>query len=91
MMQSFKRFDVRVKKSYQQRLGNRRSRRIQQHLHKISKDIVQRAIESKSMIVLEDLKGIRKLYKKGNRQGNKYRRRLNSWSFYELQRQITYK
>ncbi|MHB8547251.1 MAG: RNA-guided endonuclease InsQ/TnpB family protein [Nitrosotalea sp.] len=91
VMSSFKRFDVRVKKHFQQRLGNRRSRRIQQHLHKISKDIVQRAVESKSMIVLEDLKGIRKLYRKGNGQGYKYRRKLNSWSFYELQRQITYK
>lgn len=91
VMSSFKRFDVRVKRHFQQRLGNRRSRRIQQYLHKISKDIIQRAKESKSMIVLEDLKGIRKLYRKGNGQGNKYRRKLNSWSFYELQRQITYK
>ncbi|MDE1767449.1 MAG: transposase, partial [Thaumarchaeota archaeon] len=91
VISSFKRMDVRVKKSYQQRLGNRRTRRIKQHLHKISKDIVQRAVQTKSMIVLEDLKGIRKLYKCGNGQGNKYRRRLNSWSFYELQRQIQYK
>ena len=91
VLASFKRFDVRVKKHYQQRLGNRRSRRIQQHLHKISKDIVQRAISQKAMIVLEDLKGIRKLYRKGNGQGNKFRRKLNSWSFYELQRQIEYK
>jgi putative transposase len=88
---SFKRFDIRVKKSFQHRLGNRRSRRIQQHLHKISKDIVQRAVESKSMIVMEDLTGIRKLYRKGNGQGKNYRRKLNSWSFYELQRQIQYK
>jgi putative transposase len=43
------------------------------------------------MIVFEDLKGIRKLYKKGNGQGNKFRRRLNSWSFYEFQRQVQYK
>ncbi|MGI0018029.1 MAG: RNA-guided endonuclease InsQ/TnpB family protein [Nitrosotalea sp.] len=91
VISSFKRFDVRVKRHFQQRLGNRRSRRIQQCLHKISKDIIQRAKESKSMIVFEDLKGIRKLYRKGNGQGNKYRRKLNSWSFYELQRQITYK
>ena len=91
VISSFKRFDVRVKRHLQQRLGNRRSRRIQQYLHKLSKDIVQRAVETKSMIVLEDLKGIRKLYRKGNGQGNKYRRKLNSWSFYELQRQITYK
>ncbi|HEX5457603.1 MAG TPA: transposase, partial [Candidatus Nitrosotalea sp.] len=91
VLSSFKRFDVRVKRHFQQRLGNRRSRRIQQHLHIISKNIVQKAVESKSMIVLEDLKGIRKLYRKGNGQGKRYRRRLNSWSFYELQRQIQYK
>ena len=48
-------------------------------------------MQSKSMIIMEDLKGIRKLYRKGNGQGNKYTRKLNSWSFYELQRQITYK
>jgi len=88
---SLKRFDVRVKRHFQQRLGNRRSRRIQQHLHKISRDIVERVVVSKSMIVFEDLKGIRKLYRKGNGQGNKYRRKLNSWSFYELQRQVEYK
>ena len=43
------------------------------------------------MIVLEDLKGMRKLYRKGNGQGKKFRRKLNSWSFYELERQIQYK
>jgi putative transposase len=91
VLSCFKRNDVRVKKHYQQRMGNRRSRRIKQYLHIISKDIVQKAVESKSIIVLENLKGIRKLYRKGNGQGNKYRRRLNSWSFYELQRQIKYK
>ncbi|MDE1878347.1 MAG: transposase [Thaumarchaeota archaeon] len=91
VISSFKRFDVRKKKHFQKRLGNRRARRIQQHLHKISKDIVSRAVQSKSIIILEDIKSIRKLYRKGNDQGTKYRRRLNSWSFYELQRQITYK
>ncbi len=40
---------------------------------------------------MEDLKGIRKLYRRGNGQGRKYRRKMNSWSFYELQRQIEYK
>jgi len=91
VLASFKRLDIRVKKHFQKRLGNRRTRRTQQHLHIISKDIVRNAVDSKSMIVLEDLKGIRKLYRKGNGQGKKYRRRLNSWSFYELQRQIEYK
>lgn len=40
---------------------------------------------------MEDLKGLRKLYHRGNGQGNDYRARLNSWSYYELQRQIEYK
>lgn len=42
-------------------------------------------------IILEDLKGIRKLYRKGNGQGSEHRAKMNSWSFYELQRQIEYK
>ena len=33
---------------------------------------------------MEDLKGIRRMYQKGNGQGTHYRSRLNSWSFYEL-------
>ena len=48
-------------------------------------------LQTKSMIVFEDLKGINKIYRKGNGQGNKYRRRPNSWPFYELQRQVEYK
>jgi len=88
---SFRRNDVRMKNKFFTQRRNRQSRRIQQYLHKISKDIIQRAVQSKSMIVFEEIKGIRKLYKKGNGQGNRYRRKLNSWSFYELQRQVEYK
>ena len=88
---SFTRNDVRVKNKFFNQRMNRQTRRIQQYLHKISKDVVERAVKSKSMIVFEDLKGIRKLYRRGNGQGNKYRRKLNSWSYFELQRQIQYK
>jgi putative transposase len=88
---SFRRNDRRVKNRFFKQRRNRQSRRIQQLLHKISKDIVQRATKSRSMIVFEELKGIRKLYKKGNGQTRRFRRRLNSWSFYELQRQVVYK
>ena len=91
VISSLKRNDHRIRKRFYQKLGNRRTRRVNQFLHKISKDIVSRAVQSKAMIVFEDLKGIRKLYRKGNGQGNKYRRKLNGWSFYELQRQVEYK
>jgi putative transposase len=88
---AFRRNDRRVKNRFYTKIRGRQTRRISQYLHKISKDIVQKAKESKAMLVFEDLKGIRKLYRKGNGQGNNYRRKLNSWSFYELQRQIQYK
>ncbi|MDE1829179.1 MAG: IS200/IS605 family accessory protein TnpB-related protein [Thaumarchaeota archaeon] len=88
---SFKRNDHRIRQKIYSKLGNRKTRRVKQFLNRISKDIVQKAKESKSMIVLEDIKGIRKLYRKGNYQGKRYRGMMNSWPFYELQRQIQYK
>ena len=88
---SFKRNDHRIRQKIYSKNGNRRARRIKQFLNRISKDIVQKAKKSNSMIILEDLKGIRKLYRRGNGQGNKHRATMNSWPFYELQRQIQYK
>lgn len=87
----FHRNDHRVKKQFWKQKDHRMQNRTKQFIHKISKDIVNNAIQQKAMIVLEDLKGIRKLYRKGNGQGNKYRKKLNGWQFYELQRQIEYK
>ncbi|HVC26809.1 MAG TPA: hypothetical protein VND40_01485 [Nitrososphaerales archaeon] len=65
--------------------------RLQRHkvghiLHLTSRAVVDRAKNEKFGIVMEDLKGIRRLYRKGNGQGRSYRHRLNSWSYYELQR-----
>ncbi|MDE1872011.1 MAG: transposase [Thaumarchaeota archaeon] len=88
---SFKRNDHRIRQKIYSKLGSRRARRIKQFLNLVSKDIVSKARESCSMIVLEDIKGIRKLYRKGNGQGRKYRGMMNSWPFYELQRQVQYK
>jgi putative transposase len=42
-------------------------------------------------IAMEKLTDIRKLYRRGNWQGCRYRGRMNSWSYAELQRQIEYK
>jgi len=91
VISSFKRNDSRIRQKIYSKLGNRRARRVKQFLNRISKDIVQKAKESNSMIILEDIKGIRKLYRKGNYQGREHRAMMNSWPFYELQRQIQYK
>jgi putative transposase len=88
---AFKRNDSRVKKHLAQKHGRRRKTRVNQLLHKVSKAIVQRAKEKKAAIVFEDIKNIRRLYQRGNNQLRDYRFKMNSWSFYELKRQIEYK
>src|SRR5438876_8368001 len=49
------------------------------------------AVQRRTAIVLENIEGIRSLYRKGNGQGRKYRGRMNGWSFGEAQRQIEFK
>jgi len=56
----------------------------------VTKRIVGLAVEQRTAIVLENITGIRSLYRRGNGQGRKYRGRVNSWNFGEVQRQIEY-
>ena len=71
--------------------GRNEKNRTVQRLHKISKAIAQYAYQKNYCIVMENLKGIRKLYRKGNGQAPSFRGRMNSWTFNEIQRQIEYK
>ena len=82
-----KRNDVRIRKKIFSKYGKKQTNRVNALLHITSKKIVSQ----NQGIVMENLKGIRKLYHKGNGQGKKFRGRMNTWSFYELQRQIEYK
>ncbi|MGI0069899.1 MAG: IS200/IS605 family accessory protein TnpB-related protein, partial [Nitrosopumilaceae archaeon] len=83
----FRRNDSRIKKKIFQKYGKLQKNRVHNILHYTSTKI----ISQNSGIIMENLKGIRKLYRKGNGQGRKHRGKMNSWSFYELQRQIEYK
>lgn len=83
----FRRNDSRIRKKIFQKYGKLQTNRVHNILHCTSKKITSQD----SGIIMEDIKGIRKLYRKGNGQGTKYREKMNSWSFYELQRQIEYK
>jgi putative transposase len=65
----------------------RNDRRVNQYLHKITKDIIHKAKETKSALVLEDIKGIRKLYRKANCQGNKFGRKLGHFTNFTVTRQ----
>jgi putative transposase len=88
---SFKRNDHRIRKMLYSKYGTRRKNRVNQILHKVSKDVVQNAVQNKHALVFEDIRHIRKLYQKGNWQGKKYRGTMNGWSFSEIKRQIDYK
>jgi len=83
--------DRRIKQKFLSKYGRRERQRTVQALHRISKEIVRKAKESRSRIVLEKLTNIRQSARRGNGQGRKLRGRLNRWSFHELQKQIEYK
>lgn len=83
----FKRNDVRISKKIFQKYGIKQRCKTKQIIHTISKKLVFQ----KKQIILEDLNGIRKLYRRGNGQGTKYRSRLNTWPFYEFRNQLEYK
>jgi len=83
--------DRRVGRALHQKYGKREHDRCSQFLHRITGTIVKHAKENHLGIRLERLKGIRKLYQRGNHQGALYRGRMNSWMFGEIQRQIEYK
>jgi len=86
-----RRNDARIRQQVTTKYGRKQREKVKQILHHASKQIVQQAKERRFGIVMENLTGIRKLYRKGNGQGHFYRGRMNSWSFAELQRQIEYK
>jgi putative transposase len=91
IVRSFKRNDVRIRQSVSSKYGRRRSERVKQIIHGVTKQIVQEAKAKKHAIVFEEIRGIRNLYRKGNGQGKAFRGRMNSWPFHEVKRQIEYK
>jgi len=91
IVRSFKRNDVRIRRQVAAKYGQRRQERVRQILNRVSKTIVTEAKKNKQVIAFENIGGIRKLYRKGNGQGCKFRGRMNSWPFHELKRQVEYK
>jgi putative transposase len=88
---SLKRYDSRIRERLASKYGRRQRARTRHLLHNATKRIVAEAVESREAIVLENIEGVRRLYRKGNYQGRRYRRRMNGWSYAEAQRRIEYK
>jgi putative transposase len=91
IIRSFKRNDTRMRTIIVGKYGERRRNRVTQLLHRVTKNIVESALNKKQGIVFEDIREIRRLYRKGNGQGRHYRARMNGWPFHEVKRQVEYK
>jgi len=91
IISSFKRDDYRIREDLSSKYGRRRHNRTQHVLHNTTKAIVADALKHKEAIVLENIEGIRRLYRRGNGQGPRRRHRMNSWRYGEAQRQLVYK
>jgi len=87
----FSRNDLKIGRGIYKKYGRLEKNRVAWLLHNVSANIVLQARLKRQAIVMEDLRGIRRLYRKGNGQGPCYRARMNDWSFAEVQRQIQYK
>lgn len=87
VLSHFTRNDDRIQWKLKQKYGIKQRSREDTFLHQKSKEIASQSRQ----IIMENLTGIRKLYRKGNGQGEKFRFRLNSWSRYKLQKMNEYK
>ena len=87
----FKRDDHRIRRRIAGKYGRIQRNRTRWILHNATKKLVDHARTNSLGLALENIKGIRRLYQKGNGQGSYYRGRLNSWSFHEMGRQVSYK
>jgi putative transposase len=83
--------DMRICKKLLAKYGKREEKRTTQRIHRLTKEIVSYAKANRLGVKMEKLKGIRKLYRKGNSQRKSFRGRMNTWVFGEIQRQIDYK
>src|SRR6267378_4806848 len=88
---SLKRDDARIRTGIASKYGMRRTARTDHLLHTATKTVVAAAVQRRQAVVLENIQGIRCLYRKGNGQTRKYRGRMNGWSFSIAQRQLEYK
>jgi len=88
---SFKRNDIRIRKKLASKYWGRANHRTNQILHAATNFAIEIASRNGAALALEDLKGIRRMYGRGNRQGTDYRFRLNSWPHLKALRMLEYK
>jgi putative transposase len=88
---SFKRSDVRIRGKLARKYWRRANHRTDQILHAATNYIVDSAAKNRAALAIEDLTGIRRMYRRGNGQEADYRFRLNSWLHLREKKMIEYK
>jgi len=88
---SFKRNDVRIRRKLARKYWKRANHRTDQMLHAATNYIVDSAEKNRAALAIEDLRGIRRMYRRGNGQGRDYRFRLNSWPHWRAKKMTEYK
>jgi putative transposase len=74
------------------KIGDHEKRIANNIIHKITREIVNRAIETDSLIVLGKLKGLRNREKKeGRGRGRKFNRKLSGFLYFKFTEYLTYK
>jgi|GEM_PF-5210007 len=68
------------------KIGHHEKRIVNDIIHKITREIVNRAIETDSLIVLGKLKGLRN----GRGRGRKFNRKLAGFPYFKFTEYITY-
>jgi putative transposase len=91
IVRSFRRDDVRIRRNMARKYWKRASRRTDHILHAATNYIVEAALADRAALAVEDLTGIRKMYRRGNGQGKDYRFRLSSWPHWRGKRMLEYK
>ena len=72
------------------KIGDHEKRIANNTIHKITREIINRAIETDSLIVLGKLKGLRNQEKKEER-GRKFNRKLSGFPYFKFTEYLTYK
>ncbi|MGA2875038.1 MAG: transposase [Nitrososphaerales archaeon] len=88
----FTRNDVRIRAKVFGKYGKLEADKTQSEIHKFTSRIVNHAKRNCQAVAMEDdIKDIRKLYRKGNGQGVNFRFKMNAWARGEVRRQLEYK
>ncbi|MDV3244768.1 MAG: transposase [Nitrososphaerales archaeon] len=87
----FRRHDHRVRGAFLRKYGALENDAREALLHRVSSAIVRRALERRQAIIMEDLRGIREIYRKSSGSSAGYLSKMNAWPFAKLARQVAYK